>query len=148
MEEAAAIPGACVLRAPTSSRTGHIAISDGAGGTVEAHSTARGVVVERIAGRRWDTGVLVPGVAYFRSDSDVVLEPPPDVLRLTTPLMRGPRVRGVQRELRSRGYLPGRIDGIYGPQTASAARAFQHDAGLVPDGEVGPRTLAALGLGA
>ena len=41
---AAGIAGAAVLRRPVGRQIGHIVISDGQGGTVEAHSTLRGVV--------------------------------------------------------------------------------------------------------
>ena len=58
VEEAARIPGACVLRSPTSNRGGHIVVSDGLGGTIEAHSTNRGVIQHSLTNRRWDAGVL------------------------------------------------------------------------------------------
>ncbi|MBN1239495.1 MAG: peptidoglycan-binding protein, partial [Gammaproteobacteria bacterium] len=45
-----------------------------------------------------------------------------------------------------RGYATGSLDGVFGPQTASAVRAFQADSGLVADGEAGPKTLKALRL--
>jgi hypothetical protein len=38
------------------------------------------------------------------------------------------------------------VDGITGPTTHSAIRAFQNEHGLVVDGVTGPKTLAALGL--
>src|SRR5262249_2450465 len=60
--DAARTPGAAVLRIPVAGATGHIVISDGEGGTVEAHSTKRGVIASTLAGRRWDTGILVPGI--------------------------------------------------------------------------------------
>ena len=44
LEEAARTPGALVLRVPQANLTGHIVISDGAGGTIEAHSSADGVI--------------------------------------------------------------------------------------------------------
>ena len=44
VEEAASIPGAVVVRAPLTGRTGHVVLSDGAGGTIEAHSAAKGVL--------------------------------------------------------------------------------------------------------
>lgn len=56
----------------------------------------------------------------------------------------GPEVRDVQRRLYELAYNPGPIDGVFGPRTESAVRAFQRDSRLVPDGIVGPRTRANL----
>jgi hypothetical protein len=146
VEEAARVAGAFLLRLPASSVTGHIVISDGAGGTVEAHSRADGVVRLGVDGRCWDLGILVPGVRYYRQATPVAVTQPCGVLRLTTPLMRGDEVRTIQRLLTRLGYHPGALDGVYGPQTVSAVVQFQHDQGLVPDGEVGGRTRKALAL--
>ncbi len=50
---AARTPGAAVLRVPLAGQViGHIVISDGKGGTVEAHSTNRGVIRDTLDGRR------------------------------------------------------------------------------------------------
>lgn len=57
---------------------------------------------------------------------------------------RGAPVFDLQRRLEALGYPPGPIDGIFGPRTEAAVRAFQRDAGMVPDGIVGPRTRRAL----
>lgn len=54
-------------------------------------------------------------------------------------------VAGAQVALRSHGVYRGPIDGIRGPQTARAVRAFQRRAGLRVDGVVGPRTRARMG---
>jgi uncharacterized protein (TIGR02594 family) len=54
----------------------------------------------------------------------------------------------IQRALRAAGFDPGPIDGIAGPRTRAAIRAFQRAAGLVPDGIAGPRTRAALAAAA
>jgi uncharacterized protein (TIGR02594 family) len=50
----------------------------------------------------------------------------------------------IQHELARRGFDPGGIDGIDGPRTRAAVRAFQASAGLLQDGIVGPKTYAAL----
>jgi N-acetylmuramoyl-L-alanine amidase len=140
-------PGAILLRAPAPQSIGHIAFSDGAGGTVEAFNKKRGVIRSSAGGRRWDVGVLVPGVSYFRSAEPVPFQPPPErLLRVTQPLMRGPLVKKVQRALLAAGFNPGKQDGVYGPQTARAVRDFQSTRDLVADGEVGLATLKALKL--
>lgn len=63
-QDAMRIPGAVLLRRKREGRVGHVAISDGTGGTIEAHSTRRGVIRGTAAGRRWDSAVLVPGIDY------------------------------------------------------------------------------------
>jgi L,D-transpeptidase ErfK/SrfK len=52
----------------------------------------------------------------------------------------------VQRIMQVLGYYKEDLDGIYGPNTAAAVRAFQADKDLVVDGIVGPRTIECLQL--
>lgn len=144
VEQAAGIAGAALLRIPKSGKIGHIVLSNGKGGTVEAHSAANGVCKDTLSGRRWDFGVLVPGVRYFGSDTVVTVKPPAEVMRLTEPMTRGDRVKALQRCLNKLGYAVGATDGVFGPQTEWAIQVFQNDVGLVPDGEVGDATLDAL----
>ena len=54
-------------------------------------------------------------------------------------------VAGAQVALRSHGLYRGPIDGVRGPQTNRAVRAFQRREGLRVDGVVGPRTRARMG---
>lgn len=56
-----------------------------------------------------------------------------------------PEVSSYQQKLARRGFDPGPIDGVRGPRTTAAVKAFQQANGLVVDGIVGPKTLAALG---
>jgi peptidoglycan hydrolase-like protein with peptidoglycan-binding domain len=50
----------------------------------------------------------------------------------------------IQQELRILGYFEGEPDGILGPVTEEALRAFQTDAGITVDGDHGPETYLAL----
>jgi peptidoglycan hydrolase-like protein with peptidoglycan-binding domain len=53
----------------------------------------------------------------------------------------------VQQKLNDLGQNPPLVvDGSYGPKSRSAVISFQQTHGLSPDGVVGPKTLAALGL--
>ncbi len=67
-------------------------------------------------------------------------------LSLTSPFMQGDDVLAVQRALVARGFNPGPIDGIYGPRTEAAVRAFQQSAGLPATGVVDAATYRALGI--
>lgn len=53
-------------------------------------------------------------------------------------------VSNLQTILQQAGYNPGGIDGLYGPNTTAAVKAFQTANGLTADGIVGPQTLAKL----
>ncbi len=58
---------------------------------------------------------------------------------------RGENVAALQRALNERGASPRlKDDGVFGPATDAAVRAFQRSVNLVDDGIVGPKTLAAL----
>jgi peptidoglycan hydrolase-like protein with peptidoglycan-binding domain len=52
----------------------------------------------------------------------------------------------VQRELRSRGYYNGEIDGAIGPRSRAAIRAYQADYGLDITGGITRELLDSLGL--
>ncbi len=93
---------------------------------------------------------------YWRGDVakiGVMISPPPPPPELSSPAeMFKPklalantdsamaetreRVRRVQTALAARGYDVGPVDGIIGPLTGAAIRAFQSDHGLAPDGRV------------
>jgi len=146
LDQAARTPGAAVLRVPQAGATGHIVISDGLGGTVEAHSSKRGVIAHKLAARRWDTGILVPGITYSQLAPVVVPQPSKPVYRLTDPHMQGPKVKEIQKALKAAGFNPGPLDGDFGAMTQAAVVSFQVTRGLVPDGEVGPKTAKALAV--
>jgi hypothetical protein len=146
IEQAARTPGAAVLRLPQPGATGHIVISDGQNGTIEAHSPNDGVIAFTLNGRRWDLAILVPGIAYVEGPAVAVSTPRATIYRLKQPIMTGDKVAQIQEKLKGAGCDPGRFDGAFGPYTHAAAVAFQNLHGLVPDGEVGPQTAGALGI--
>ena len=147
LEEAARTPGAAVLRIPQAGATGHIVISDGEGGTVEAHSSLRGVIKNTLSERRWDMGILVPGITYTQNPDEVVVDGPSTIIyRLKKPRMTGSKVEEIQEALKDAGFDPGGIDGNFGPMTQAAVVAFQISKKLVADGEVGPLTAKKLGI--
>ncbi|WP_374725137.1 N-acetylmuramoyl-L-alanine amidase [Nocardioides marmoribigeumensis] len=51
----------------------------------------------------------------------------------------------LQRRLLDLGFAVGRVDGLFGPETAAGVAEFQRNVGLEPDGVLGPDTMAALG---
>ncbi len=56
----------------------------------------------------------------------------------------GQAVRTLQQRLLSLGFDPKGVDGIFGPNTLAAVRAFQAHAGIAVDGVVGPQTWGKL----
>jgi peptidoglycan hydrolase-like protein with peptidoglycan-binding domain len=57
---------------------------------------------------------------------------------------RGSDVTRLQQTLRSRGFNPGGVDGVFGARTRAAVVAYQRARGLSADGVVGPNTSRAL----
>ena len=66
------------------------------------------------------------------------------ILKLKSPNMRGEDVRWAQARLNALGYNSGTPDGIFGPNTDKAVKAFQKAQGLSQDGDIGPLTWAKL----
>jgi N-acetylmuramoyl-L-alanine amidase len=63
---------------------------------------------------------------------------------LVAPNMRGDDVGELQATLGRIGFDCGRVDGIFGPRTATALEDFQRNSGLLVDGVCGPITVRAL----
>jgi hypothetical protein len=59
----------------------------------------------------------------------------------------GNRVRAAQGALQAMGYNPGPVDGVMGPRTATAIRAFQRAQRLPETGTLTPETLQRLRVG-
>jgi hypothetical protein len=54
-------------------------------------------------------------------------------------------VAAAQQRLKDRGYYSGPVDGVMGPRTAAALRAYQRDHGLSATGRLDSKTASALG---
>lgn len=67
------------------------------------------------------------------------------LLYLRSPMLRGDDVGALQQGLGALGFDAGRVDAIFGPQTETALKDFQRNAGLTTDGVCGPEVVAALG---
>lgn len=146
IQQAIKTPGAAILRVPAIGLSGHIVISDGNGGTVEAHSHVDGVIKSVVNGRRWDFGILVPWFDYATEKPVKYVAPDYTIYRYTLPKMVGPVVGQIQKALKTAGFDPNGIDNIFGPATLKAVEAFQQANQLVVDGEVGRQTATALGI--
>jgi N-acetylmuramoyl-L-alanine amidase len=143
---AAGIRGALLLRyPPAAGKMGHIAVSDGAGRTMEAMGVNFGVRHGVVAGRVWHTGVLIPWLEYGDS-ATLDLAEPANIYAEGVPGLNPVIVTAIQRALKQAGISPGPIDGDFGPKTAAAVATFQAMRGLIVDGQVGPQTATELGV--
>jgi N-acetylmuramoyl-L-alanine amidase len=93
----------------------------------------RGLVQDGICGR--DTWAALIEAGFDLGDR---------LLYLRRPMLRGDDVADLQLKLASLGFDPGRVDGIFGPQTENALADFQRNAGLTTDGVCGPDVLEGL----
>ncbi|MGG1575650.1 peptidoglycan-binding protein [Fictibacillus sp. NRS-1165] len=57
---------------------------------------------------------------------------------------KGYAVSGLQSELKDQGFYSYTVDGIYGPITVNAVKAFQKAKGITVDGLTGPQSIKAL----
>ena len=57
-----------------------------------------------------------------------------------------PEIREVQQVLITRGFMHGRVTGVWGPETRDALIAFQRKEGFTANGTIDTRTVGALGL--
>jgi peptidoglycan hydrolase-like protein with peptidoglycan-binding domain len=80
----------------------------------------------------------------FQPDATAVFEGTP--YEIAPPDLQRHVMVGVQTLLARRGFYGSAIDGVFGPGTELAVRAFQARVGIAPNGRLNIETLAALGL--
>ena len=100
---------------------------------VRSFQTARGLRVDGICGEQTWAALVEAG--YRLGDRR---------LYQRKPMMRGDDVADLQRRLGALGFDAGKVDGIYGPESAGALAEFQRNAGLTVDGIFGPDELQVL----
>lgn len=70
----------------------------------------------------------------------------PTIAKIQTVEAATADIKEVQTRLKKWGYYTGAVDGINGPKTIAAVKAFQRKYGLTADGVVGPVTAAKMGI--
>ncbi len=84
----------------------------------------------------------------FSSSAKEYSQKPEENQPLTTELLKqgstGEAVKAAQQALKTLGYLTGAADGVFGPKTYLAVKAFQKSNRLSQDGIIGPKTLERL----
>lgn len=148
VEKAAATVGGILLRFPPNvpGKYGHIVVSDGQGGTIEAMGRAYGVKAGKVAGRQWHAGILLPEFSYDAAGPQANLHGPGLIYAIDAPNLNPAVVRRIQQALLDNGFDPKGIDGDFGQKTLEAVVAFQNARGLVVDGAVGELTAEKLGI--
>ena len=132
-------PGDFVFLVDESGHAHHIGyVADESLNVIEAKGRDHGVMKSPFKG--WDVYGRPP---YFTDDAGNYKS---RVLKLQSPYMRGDDVKELQTALKAKGVTPGTLDGVFGPMTEKAVRAFQANAGLTVDGKAGQKTFQALGL--
>ena len=93
-------------------------------------------------------GLLVDGIVGPQTWSELVeasWQLGDRILYMKSPPMRGDDIAQLQRQMNTLGFDSGKEDGIFGPNTDRAVRAFQKEYGVAEDGMFGPISHAALG---
>ncbi len=99
---------------------------------VKQFQQSRGLLVDGLAGEEtWQDLVEASYVLGRRT------------IYITQPYLRGDDIKAIQLWLRTLGFNPGPIDGIYGPLAEKAIKNFQLNSGLPVDGIISTDTVEA-----
>lgn len=124
--------------------------TDTAVAAVRAYQASRKLDIDGIVGRQTWTALLTDQPEVDAADSPVKTTTRNDPAAMATVSVgaKGDVVLELQKQLATAGIDPGGADGVFGPLTDAAVRAFQTQHGLQVDGVCGPNTWAALAAAA
>jgi len=114
----------------------HVGVYMGNGYVVQAASTKSGVIKTKL-GTGWS------GYGRLKDLVQVVVKPTVEYTEIKFGA-NGPEVYQMQKALALLNYNPGPLDGVFGPLTLTAVRAFQKGNQLYVDGRPGQQTLSVL----
>ena len=91
---------------------------------------------------------VMPSSSFAMNKSKVAAKPAPKkvVAKKAVKSLPAATIKAAQQALSKDGLYKGKIDGMIGPMTTNAVKAFQKKEGLKVDGIIGPKTLKALGV--
>ncbi|HAL82450.1 MAG TPA: hypothetical protein DCO83_09585 [Mucilaginibacter sp.] len=89
---------------------------------------------------------MVPRVTYSALVVVTLNLPAGAIYRYASPMISSPKIGVIQQALTDAGFSTNGVDSTFGLDTLSAVIAFQNAKGSTPDGEVGAKTAAALGI--
>jgi peptidoglycan hydrolase-like protein with peptidoglycan-binding domain len=91
---------------------------------------------------------VMPSSSFAMNKSKVAAKPAPKkvVVKKAVKSLPVATIKAAQQALSKDGLYKGKIDGMIGPMTTNAVKAFQKKEGLKVDGIIGPKTLKALGV--
>lgn len=90
--------------------------------------------------------ILIGGICVINYENSKREEVVQTIGRINSVYAATADTKEVQNRLKKWGYYKGAVDGINGPQTKAAVKAFQKRYGLTQDGIVGPLTAAKMGI--
>lgn len=110
--------------------------------------SAGGTMVNQPPGFHWQCDIIYGKCASGAGYTNLINTPGGPIPTMSTPAgAAGNRIRAAQGALARAGFNPGPADGVLGPRTAGAIRAYQRAQRLNETGTLTPETLGRLGVG-